>query len=123
MVIFWRIIIHDVKLVDRICVTATTLMIRNVSVTADDDFIHITWSVPKFLPASYQVNVSCRLTHTETEYMQVMLALSPFDKMLTVDKLFPESDCVFTLLAIYNPASIDDGITGNISTRNTSVYL
>ena len=106
-----------------ICVVATTLMIRNVSVTAEDDFIHITWSAAKLRPASYQVNVTCCLIHTETEYMQVMLGVSSFDTMLTVDKLFSGSLCVLTLRAIYNPASIDHGITRTISTTNSSVYV
>ena len=115
--------IHGVKLMDHFCVIATALMIRNVSVTAGDDFIHITWSAPKILPTSYQVYFSCCLIHTGTEYMQVKLEASPFYTMLIVDQLFLGSRCVITLLAIYNPASIDDGITHTIFTTNSSVYI
>ena len=108
---------------DDICVIATALMIRKVSVTAGDTFIHITWSAPKFHPASYQVNVACCLIHTETEYMQEIFEVISFDTMLTVNNLFPGSHCVFTFRAIYNPASIDHGITRTISTTNSSVYI
>ena len=104
-------------------VIATTLMVNNISTTAGDDFVHISWSQPKFLPTSYRVEITCWLMHTETEYVFVKLEGSPFHTMFTMDKLFPESCCVFTLRAIYNPASIDDGITRAISTLNSCVYV
>ena len=97
-------------------------MVKSISAKADADFIRIKWSAPKFLPDSYQVDVTCRLMPNETEYILVNLNARPFATMLTIDKLFPGSLCVFTLLAIYNPASIDDGITRNIATLNSSMY-
>ena len=97
-------------------------MIKNVSAKADADFNCIIWSAAKLLPASYQVNVTCWLMPNETEYMWVNLNARPSDTMLTIDKLSPGSHCVFTLLSIYNPASIDDGITRTISTYSSSVY-
>ena len=116
---------HVAKLTHRLFVTATTLMIKNVSATAGADFIQITWSEPKFLPASYRLDVTCWMMYANSEYVCVRLELSPFVTILTLYKLFPESHCVFTLLAIYNPASFDDGITRSIytCTLNSCVYV
>ena len=104
-----------------ICVVATTLMIKNVSVTAGADFIQMIWCTPKIAPSSYRVNVSCWLMYTKTKYVRMTVEETPLDTMLTVDKLIPGSRCVITLYAIYNPASIDDGIARTISTLNSSV--
>ena len=100
---------------------ATTLMIKNVSTTAGADFIQMIWSKPKIAPDSYRVNIACWLMHTKTIYVRVTVEASPLDKMLTIDKLIPGSRCVITLHAIYNPASIDDGIARTISTVNSNV--
>ena len=104
-------------------VIATARMIKSISTAAGANFIYITWSQPEFLPDSYQVKIICLRIPTETEYVDMKLEVSAYDTMLTVDKLLPGSRCVFTLHAIYNPASIDDGITLGISTLNSCVYI
>ena len=97
-------------------------MIKNVSATTGADFIHITWSQPKILPSSYRVHIGCWLVHVHIEYVREELEASPLSTMFIVDQLLPGSRCVITLLAIYNPASIDDGITHTLFTPNSSVY-
>ena len=99
---------------------ATTLMIRNISAAAGTDFIDIIWSAPKLLPDSYKVNVTCRLVYNGIEYVRVRLVATPLDTIVTINNLLPGSRCVFTLLAVYNPASIDDGITRTIFTLSSS---
>ena len=96
-------------------------MVKNVSATAGADFIELEWSAPKLLPMSYQVDVACRLLYNGIEYKRERLEATPLDTIQTVQMLHPRSHCVYTLLAIYNPASIDDGITGTIFTLNTSM--
>ena len=114
---------HAAKLIHRLFVIATALMIKNITTAAGAKFVYITWSEPEFRPASYQVKITCRRMDTETEYVCMKLEVSPLDTMLTVDKLLPGSRCVFTLHATYNPASIDDGITFGISTLSSCVYI
>ena len=98
-------------------------MIRNISTAAGANFVHITWSQPKFLPSSYLVKFTCWRMPTETEYVCLHLEVLPFHTMLTIEELFPGSRCVFTLHAIYNPASIDVGITLGVSTMTSCVYV
>ena len=105
-----------------ICVVATTLMIKNVTVRAGAHFIQMIWSKPKIAPASYRANVTCWMMHTKTKYVWVTLEESPLDKMFTIDKLIPGTRCLITLRAIYNPASIDHGIVRTISTFSSSVH-
>ena len=103
-------------------VTATTLMVKNVSAAAGTHFIEIVWTPPKLLPMSYQVNVVCRLLCNGKEYKRERLEATPLDTIQTIGKLYPRSHCVYTLLAIYNPASVDDGITRTVLTLNASKY-
>ena len=95
-------------------------MIKNVSATAGANFIEIVWSTPKLLPMSYQVNVICRLLYNDIEYKRVEFEAMPLDRVLTLPSLLPGSHCVFTLHAIYNPASIDNGITRTVFTLRSS---
>ena len=101
--------------------TATRLMIKNVSAKAGTNYIEIVWSAPKLLPLSYLINVTCRLLYDGKEYINKVWEITPLDTILTIGKLYPGSQCLYNLLAIYNPASIDDGITGTIFTLNTSM--
>ena len=96
-------------------------MIKNLTATAGTNYIEIVWSVPKFLPKSYCVNVTCRLLYSGKEYKLEVVKATPMDTILTVGNLYPGSQCLYTLLAIYNEASIDDGITRTIFTLNASM--
>ena len=101
-------------------IIATTLMIKNISTTAGEKFIHISWSTPKFLPMSYRIRVSCLQLWNGIEYRCTTLNATQFDTFHTVTQLAPSSKCVFTLFAIYNPASIDRGITRTVLTMKSS---
>ena len=99
---------------------ATSLMVKNVLVTAGVEFVDIFWSTPTLLPMSYKVNIICQLLHNGIEYKRVKIAAAPQDTVLNVPSLLPGSHCMVTLQAIYNPASIDSGITHNVFTPNSS---
>ena len=98
-------------------------MIKKISTAAGANFVYINWSQPIFLPESYLMKFNCWRMPTETEYVCLNLEILPFHTMLTVEELFPGSRCVFTLYSIYNPASIDDGITLGVSTMTSCVYI
>ena len=98
-------------------------MVKNVSVTAGTDFVDIVWSLPKLLPMSYKVNVVCRLLYNGLEYKRLKIEATPLDTMVNVPSLLPGSHCVFTFHAIYNPASVDNGITHTVFTMNSSKWL
>ena len=98
-------------------------MIHNVSTTAGTDFIDITWSVPSILPWMYKISISCWLLCTEIEYKWARFDTSPYRTTQNVDGLLPGSICTFILQAVYNPASVDDGIVRTVLTMNASMYV
>ena len=103
-------------------VTATTLMIQNISSTAGTDLIHITWSAPKLLPFVYIINITCLLVSNGMEYKQERILIYPFCTSEIVDGLLAGSACTLTFHAVYNPASDDGGITHKVFTLNASKY-
>ena len=98
-------------------------MIQNVSAFAGTDFFDIFWSPPSIPPMTYRINVACRLLCNNMEYNRAKVNRRPYLTTQNVDNLLPGSACTFTLLAVYNPASIDSGITRTVFTLNTSKYV
>ena len=76
------------------------------------DFVEVRWSSVLYMPERYQVTFSCRLESNNSHYVSAKIAnISPENCLLRVSKLFPGTVCVINLIAVYNPASIDEGIT------------
>ena len=61
---------------------------------------------------NYAVTYSCEVHSQERPYIAEKIEyLSPSINSFNVFNLLPGSVCFFTLFAVYNPASIDPGIT------------
>ena len=95
---------------------ATSLMIKNVSATAGNNFINIVWVLSNFLPMSYKVELICWLMFSGEKYRNKTYTVSQLHTSLFIEDLLQRSQCVYTLFAIYNPASIDEGITKTVYT-------
>ena len=97
---------------------ATINMIRSHSVTSGTNYIKLKWTQPRFQPERYQLKYVCTMKSTcvpshDTNHsiMTKTQNLTSNTTLFTISDLHPTSICILTLLAIYNPASIDKGIT------------
>ena len=100
------------------------MMITNHSFIVSWDHIHFNWVVPKYTPERYQLYYSCRKEYQKIDYANGKLedtnsALNSF----RIVGLHPRSRCKLTFFAMYNPASIDQGITLNATTRRLGTSL
>ena len=80
------------------------------------DRFQISWHTPTYVPSSYKLSYSCKLIHSESEYTKRKENLPFSFTSIVVGDLQPGSECVVTLVAVYNPAAIDTGITVTITT-------
>ena len=93
-------------------------MIPEYSVSTGRDHVELKWTNPKLLPESYQVKYMCgvKATSTPSLGMKIYLvkniqSLNPDTNSVRLSHLRQGSTCVLILIAVYNPASIDAGIT------------
>ena len=93
-------------------------MIRSHSVVPGRDYVEHMWTHPNFRPQKYQLKYVCTLkptctsSHDRSNYiMTETQILSSDTTSVTIPNLRPSSICMLFLLAVYNPASIDSGIT------------
>ena len=60
---------------------------------------------------------------SESTYLDVRTVLPRSATESIVDNLIPASECIITLRAVYNRASIDSGLTVNVSTLGQSEFI
>ena len=100
--------------------TATEMMIKEFTIKANSYSFFVSWTRPQHLPKEYQYKVACRLWCMEKQYFNSLTQYLPSDSVeFLMQNLTPGSICTFKLLAVYNPASIDDGISTTINTALT----
>ena len=91
---------------------ATSLMIKKLRTISGLDYLEIIWKHPRYLPENYAFAYSCRLKRGRDDYVtKPSYDLSPKKAFIRVSGLQPDSICKLTLIAVYNPASYDNGIT------------
>ena len=100
-----------------IITTATALMIKDYRVDTTYDSLTLSWSTPEYLPEVYKWDVSCMLLCQNTVYIGGSGIASPLETKHYSPKLHPGSRCVTKFLAIYNPASLDAGLTNTVYTK------
>lgn len=100
--------------------TATAIMIKEVTYTAGSRYIFVVWSTPKYLPFSYKLRTVCTLICGTEPYLNSEVSRYPTDVSMLTKNLHPGSSCKSTLTAIYNDASLDQGIQRNVSTKSLS---
>ena len=87
-------------------------MIKLEPAVCGSDFVHLKWKIPKYLPDRYRLRYSCKLSMQVNHYIQATIENIMCNSIgLKISGLNPQSTCVLTVFAIYNPASIDSGIT------------
>ena len=103
--------------------TATSEMIKNPRTNSGMDYVEIVWDRPKYLPTKYKFSYSCTLMGGE-EYLtsQPETVHSTCIRVRVAD-LHHYSICRLNLLAVYNPASIDPGITVTESTTKLGIHV
>ena len=88
-------------------------MIQNCTYSSGLDYIELMWKSPVYKPQTYEVYYSCSLWGGEEHYYvsRKVECQNSTSTSVIVSALLPESTCLLTLYAVYNPASLDQGIT------------
>ena len=84
------------------------------------DSITLYWSTPRYLPLSYQISYQCTLLSENNPYCELTEILSPSNETYKLRGLLLGSVCAVSLVAVYNPAGSDEGISTNVFTPHDS---
>lgn len=121
-----------VRVCNRICcfcnycpfslLTATALMVANVTLTGLSHGVLIQWSRPyaNVSPMLYRIKYSCKLLCDNIPYKFNTLLRSSKESNSSLVDLLPGSGCVITFHAIYNPATLDTGLSRTGATLYSS---
>ena len=98
---------------------ATSLMINPRQTESRPDFIEVKWDSPLHKPLAYKAAFVCTLIGNKSNYLSFQLKnMDSETSSIRVSKLLPETICKMKLIAVYNPASIDSGITFEATTSS-----
>ena len=113
--------LHDHKCFKIVLTPATSQIIRMKPPTGSLNNVGISWNRPLYDPIKYHIAYSCRLKKQSSAYVNKKFSHIQFSTtLITVPDLMPNSICEVTLIAVYNPASINDpGISITINTLET----
>ena len=96
-------------------------MIRNWTYSSGLSYVKLTWNHPDYDPERYELHYSCRLQSEQYYYISSrMNSQKSTSTFARVSGLLPGSHCLLTLVAVYNPASIDPGVTVVTKTLESS---
>ena len=98
------------------------MLIRNLRTKSGLDNIRLSWDSPKLRPIKFELTFSCRLINGEEYITNVQQILDSTSISVQLGKLRTNSACKLNLLAVYNPASIDPGITVTKNTMCKGTY-
>ena len=102
--------------------TATSKMIQNLQTNTGLDYVEITWDRPMHDPIKYELTYSCRLQKGEEYITNQPETLPSTSNSVRLSQLLQDSICKLNILAVYNPASIDPGISVTESTSKEGAY-
>ena len=87
-------------------------MIQNYSCSPGVYYVRLTWNKPIYIPEMYLLYYSC-ISSTGVYYClnNKLEIRDSAATSVTVYELDPEMICFMTIFAVYNPASIDLGLT------------
>ena len=87
-------------------------MVKNLKTIGGSDHVELKWDRPEYDPAKYDFTYSCKLIANGVEYIpRFTQTLESNATVCSVHNLTLDVACSLTLLAVYNPVSIDPGIT------------
>ena len=105
-------------------------MIHGRSLVSGSDYVELNWTHPNFLPERYQVTYKCIMKATATpkfgmkyHVMTNTQYLSSGTTSFRISGLRPSSTWKLILIAVYNRASIDSGITRTGSTLDKATGI
>ena len=76
-----------------------------------ENSIRAQWKKPHYSPMKWEIIATCKYECNDQIYLVNKTVLLPIETTLTFFGLASGSQCDFTLKAVYNPASIDEGIS------------
>ena len=91
-------------------------MIENLKTNSGLDYVEITWDRPIHDPIKYELTAWCRLQEGEEYITNHPKTIPSTHNRVRMSHLRQGSICRVNLLAVYNPASIDPGISVTEST-------
>ena len=87
-------------------------MIQNLTSYSGMKYTKTMWRRPNYMPEHYELYYMCKLQDTDRFYINSKRShLSSATTIVRLSGLLAESVCYITLFAIYNPASVDPGLT------------
>ena len=96
-------------------------MIQNWTCSSGEDYVNLMWNCPDYDPERYELYYSCKLQSDPYYYISSKLnSKNSTSTFARVSELLPGSLCLLTLVAVYNPASIDPGLTVVTKTLQSS---
>lgn len=103
--------------------SATELMIQILGVFVGPDYAHLDWAVNRFPPERYRVKIMCKYlcSHSDQHLNKDEVILIPsYETSSAINELQPGSRCILRFHAVYNPATLDDGLFSLFTTESTS---
>ena len=91
-------------------------MIKNLSMQRGATFFKLQWPAPRFSPIFYYQITSCSLWYKRISYLHFDKVIEPNATSILVESIKPGSKCAIRFRAVYNLASLDEGITMIAST-------
>ena len=91
-------------------------MVKDVRTVALEESVTISWDHPWISPLEYRVNAVCWCSCSIEPYVHRVYTLFFTENELNISSLLPSIHCQVTLLAVYNPATLDSGLTFNVRT-------
>lgn len=98
------------------------MMIESVQVVHKGDYVLVKWKKPHILPQSYTLKGACHYVCSAKKYTMPEIEV-PGTRIVTAMPVKIGCECEVTLLATYNPASIDSGITTRFDTPTKSELI
>lgn len=95
---------------------ATEIMIKNLTIRASEKTFIVKWPAPSLLPHYYTLKTLCKLMCNQEAYPLPRDTIPGNETSHTLGHVFSWSACSSNLLAVYNPAAIDTGISHTFDT-------
>lgn len=93
-----------------------------MNVSVRETFAFVEWEIPKFLPSWYQLKGWCSYDACRNARYTLPVQKLSSEKSSATVPVRPGSHCQITLIAVYNTASIDQGITRHVATPYKSKF-
>ena len=120
--LYTNLVLHDKVgvFLHKCSVAATNMTISGVEVKEEGNTPVIKWQSPVFPPYLYKFQVTCTYACAHSPYLAKEMSQGPSHTRFKVRDVAPGSLCVLKLWALYNPASLDEGLTIHFRTKAAS---